>query len=185
MSWRLDASWAIITTIRDYTHPVIPLIWKFPKCCRYSCSVFPGNFEARNWTGDMVGTSESTWCCAKYPLQRRRRKESAKLVYFTNSHSKSTISVHLPTQGAQFTSQYLDSARAQKWITRKSEMENGPNSVDFPEPLAPTMAILESKPTSILAPRNTTFSGVYPNVTSDICNNGGEIFSVSGSLSQS
>lgn len=63
-------------------------------------------------------------------------------------------------------------------------MGNGANSVDFPDPLAPTMAILESKPTSILAPRKTTFSGVYPNVTSDICNNGGDIFSVSGSLSQ-
>lgn len=57
------------------------------------------------------------------------------------------------------------------------------NSVDFPDPLAPTMAILESKPTSMLAPLSTTFSGVYPNVTSDICKSGGEIFSVSGSLS--
>jgi hypothetical protein len=30
------------------THPVIPLIWKFPRWDRYSCSVRPGNLDARN-----------------------------------------------------------------------------------------------------------------------------------------
>lgn len=51
-----------------FAHPVIPLIWKLPRWPRYSCSVFPGNFDARNCTGDMVGLSVSTWCCEKYPL---------------------------------------------------------------------------------------------------------------------
>ena len=46
-------------------NPVMPLIWKLPRCCRYSCSVFPGNLCARNWTGFIVGMSVSTWCCAK------------------------------------------------------------------------------------------------------------------------
>jgi hypothetical protein len=54
--------------------------------------------------------------------------------------------------------------------------------VDFPAPLAPTIAILESNPTSILTFFKTCFSGMYPNVTSDIWSSGGEIFSVSGNL---
>lgn len=47
------------------------------------------------------------------------------------------------------------------------------------------MAILESNPTSILAFLMMILSGVYPNVTSFSCSNGGEIFSVSGNLHES
>jgi hypothetical protein len=57
--------------------------------------------------------------------------------------------------------------------------------VDFPAPLGPTMAILESSPTSKLMPFKSTLSGVYPNVTSLSCSTGGEIFSVSGNLNVS
>jgi hypothetical protein len=44
------------------------------------------------------------------------------------------------------------------------------------------MAIRESNPTSKLTFFNMIFSGEYPNVTSDICSKGGDIFSVSGNL---
>jgi hypothetical protein len=53
---------------RNPTYPVMPLIWKFPKCARYSCSVLPGNLDDKKETGLISRGSASTWCCAKYPL---------------------------------------------------------------------------------------------------------------------
>jgi len=55
-------------------------------------------------------------------------------------------------------------------------------SVDFPAPLAPTMAIRESSPTSMLMSLRRSLSGAYPNETSFSCSTGGDIFSVSGNL---
>lgn len=54
--------------------------------------------------------------------------------------------------------------------------------VDFPAPLAPIKPRRESSPTSILTPLSNGFSLVYPNDTSDNCNNGGEILSASWNL---
>lgn len=34
--------------VASVCRPVIPVIWKLPRCERYSCSVFPGNLWARN-----------------------------------------------------------------------------------------------------------------------------------------
>ena len=54
--------------------------------------------------------------------------------------------------------------------------------VDFPAPFDPTIARRESRPTSKLTRFKIIFAGSYPNVTSESCSNGGEIFSVSGKL---
>jgi hypothetical protein len=72
--FRSTATWHFPLSLRQgetdaTTDPVIPLIWKFPKCDLYSCSLFPGNLDAKNCTGVIVGFKESTWCWAKYPLQ--------------------------------------------------------------------------------------------------------------------
>lgn len=44
------------------------MIPKEPRCCLYSCSVLPGNLDARKLTGDMLGVRVSTWCWEKYAL---------------------------------------------------------------------------------------------------------------------
>lgn len=56
------------------------------------------------------------------------------------------------------------------------------HSVDFPAPFAPTIAIRESRPTSMFMLFRISFSWLYPNETSFSCNTGGEIFSISGNL---
>src|SRR5260221_10105701 len=58
----------------------------------------------------------------------------------------------------------------------------GTYSVDFPAPLDPTIAIRDSRPTSILMRFKMIFEVSYPNVTSESWSKGGDIFSVSGNL---
>lgn len=70
LSVPINCSLMISTIVRlrktyEMTYPVIPLIWKFPRCDLYSCSLRPGNLDAKNWTGVIVGFKESTWCWAK------------------------------------------------------------------------------------------------------------------------
>jgi hypothetical protein len=100
-------------------------------------------------------------------------------------HAEPSVSIDLSTLGAQFTSQYLDPTSL--FIRGQTQIHEqlSTHSVDFPAPLAPTIAIRESSPISKLTFFKICFSGVYPNVTSDIWSSGGEIFSVSGNLSAS
>jgi hypothetical protein len=58
----------------------------------------------------------------------------------------------------------------------------GAYSVDFPAPFAPTIAILDSSPTSKFTFFKMILSGEYPKVTSFACRSGGDILSVSGNL---
>ena len=99
---RVEICWRLAPLINDPansavakdTYPVIPLIWKLPKCERYSCSLFPGNFEARNWTGLMLGVRVSTWCCAKYPLWWNRALfKTDDITKFTKYHSHSETAI--------------------------------------------------------------------------------------------
>lgn len=100
-----------------------------------------------------------------------------------DSHAKAPITVDMSRQRSQLSRQNLNSEEHQS-TTKQTNMSTRVTtySVDLPAPLAPTIAILESRPTSILMPLRMSLSGVYPNVTSDICSRGGEILSVSGNL---
>lgn len=186
MSWRLKNQiiqplWSPGASIK--THPVMPLIWKFPRCPRYSCSLFPGNLEARNCTGVIVEIKVSTWCCEKYPLEQNIQTCASVVHSTSDSHAKAPITVDMSRQRSQLSRQNLNPEEHQS-TTKQTNMSTRVTtySVDLPAPLAPTIAILESRPTSILMPLRMSLSGVYPNVTSDICSRGGEILSVSGNL---
>lgn len=186
MSWRLKDQivqllWSPSASIK--THPVMPLIWKFPKCPRYSCSVFPGNLEARNCTGVIVEIKVSTWCWEKYPLKQDIQTWASVVHWTSNSHAKAPITVDMSRHGSQLSRQNLNPEERHS-TTKQTNISTqmATYSVDLPAPLAPTIAILESRPTSILTPLRMSLSGVYPNVTSDICSRGGEILSVSGNL---
>lgn len=103
-------------------------------------------------------------------------------------HKKHTFSAgHYELRGLKLGSNHLSIAWfCSIWDVKAIKKgDQCPYSVDFPAPLAPTIAILESRPMSKLTPLRRILSGVYPNVTSFICNSGGDIFSVSGKLLQS
>jgi len=163
--------------------PVMPVIWKLPRCWRYSCSVFPGNLCARNWTGFIVAISVSTWCCAKYPLQvggrvNRGSVEWARKVAYTRSLP---LRLTCPDSGANSPVKSLILTLAQCDLYGTAN-KNATHRVDLPAPLDPTIARRESRPTSKLARFKIIFAGSYPNVTSESWSKGGEIFSVSGKL---
>lgn len=57
------AHWATPNQMMQNPHiyPVISLTWKFPRWFLHPCSIFPGNLEVKNWTGDMTWLSVSMW----------------------------------------------------------------------------------------------------------------------------
>jgi len=65
---------------------------------------------------------------------------------------------------------------------KNSKLTRRTYSVDFPAPFAPTIAILDSSPTSKFTFFNMILSGEYPKVTSFACRRGGDILSASGNL---
>jgi hypothetical protein len=103
----------------------------------------------------------------------------------THLHSQTTIAIHITCLRIEFSRENFNSVDLKNTTQHLSASVSKlavTHSVDFPAPLAPTMAMRESRPTSILTFLRIIFPSVYPNVTSDICNRGGEIFSVSGNL---
>lgn len=97
-------------------------------------------------------------------------------------HPEPPIAYHMSPERLQFTGQELDPAEGGDEGSANAQQFDATYTVDFPAPLAPTIAMRESKPTSRLTPFKRILSGVYPKVISDICNRGGDIFSVSGNL---
>ena len=88
----------------------------------------------------------------------------------------------MPGEWLQLSGQELDQCRFTCIGSVRRAMQAG--SLQYaPAPFAPTTAIRESNPISMLTFFRRILSGVYPNVTSFNCKRGGDILSVSGNLS--
>jgi hypothetical protein len=103
-----------------------------------------------------------------------------------HKHSQSAVTINLAQLRVQFTRQDLDPLPFPVIIVFPNILSEGGGTyrVDLPAPLAPTMAILESRLTSMLTFLRMILSEVYPKDTSSIWRRGGDIFSVSGNLTK-
>lgn len=88
----------------------------------------------------------------------------------------------MPRKWLQLSSQELDQCRFTCNRSVKCTIQAGSPQY-APAPFAPTTAIRESNPISMFTFFRRILSGVYPNDTSFNCKRGGDIFSVSGNLS--